>query len=81
VVNHLADKGQSLNAAHQIAEKLSLRAPNVMASIKELVVDAPERSLHAHLAAERDFFVNNLHHANGGEGIHAFLDKRKPKFQ
>ncbi|TAG25969.1 MAG: enoyl-CoA hydratase [Burkholderiales bacterium] len=81
VINQLTDKGQALNAATQLAEKLAAKAPNVLASIKELIADAPERSLNDHLAAERDFFVNNLHHANGGEGIAAFLEKRKPKFQ
>ncbi|MBS7807871.1 oxepin-CoA hydrolase, alternative type [Variovorax sp. PCZ-1] len=80
VINQLADKGQALGTALQIAEKLAARAPNVLASIKELVSDAPERSLNDHLEAERDFFVNNLHHANGGEGISAFLEKRQPKF-
>jgi enoyl-CoA hydratase/carnithine racemase len=81
VVNQLTDKGQALEQALQLAEKLSQRAPNVVASIKDLVSEATERSLNAHLAAERDFFVRNLHHANGGEGISAFLEKRKPKFQ
>jgi enoyl-CoA hydratase/carnithine racemase len=81
VINHLTDKTQALSTALQLAEKLSERAPNVMASIKELISDAPERSLSAHLTAERDFFVRNLHHANGGEGIAAFLEKKKPKFQ
>jgi enoyl-CoA hydratase/carnithine racemase len=81
VVNQLTDKGQALNSASLLAEKLVARAPNVLASIKELVSDAPERSLSDHLNAERDFFVSNLHHTNGGEGIAAFLEKRKPKFQ
>lgn len=80
VVNQLSSKGEALNTALQLAEKLSSRAPNVVASIKELVSDATERSLNAHLSAERDFFVRNLHHANGGEGISAFLEKRKPQF-
>jgi enoyl-CoA hydratase/carnithine racemase len=81
VVNQLSDKAHALSTALALAETLTARAPNVMASIKELVSDAPERSLNAHLSAERDFFVRNLHHANGGEGIAAFLEKRKPRFQ
>lgn len=81
VVNQLTDKGQAFSAALLLAEKLVARAPNVLASIKELIADAPERTLSEHLTAERDFFVSNLHHANGGEGIAAFLAKRTPKFQ
>lgn len=80
VVNQLCDKGQTLPAALQLAEKIAARAPNVMATIKELVSEAPERSLNAHLVAERDAFVSNLHHANGGEGITAFLGKRKAQY-
>jgi enoyl-CoA hydratase/carnithine racemase len=81
VINQLTEKGQALSSALLLAEKLAARAPNVLASIKELVNDAPEHSLTQHLAAERDFFVRNLHHANGGEGMTAFLEKRKPRFQ
>ena len=81
VVNHLADKGQALSAALEFAEKIASRAPNVLACIKELISDAPERKMSEHLVMERDFFVDNLHHANGGEGISAFLEKRRPKFQ
>ncbi len=80
VINQLTEPGQALSTALRLAEKLSERAPNVLASIKELISDAPERDLNKHLNAERDFFVSNLHHANGGEGIAAFLEKRKPKF-
>ena len=32
------------------------------------------------LASERDHFVKNLLHRNAGEGIEAFLQKRKPLF-
>jgi enoyl-CoA hydratase/carnithine racemase len=80
VVNALTDSGQVLTTATQLAEKLATRAPNVVASIKELVSDAPEHNLSKHLKAEREFFVRNLHHANGAEGIAAFLGKRPPKF-
>ncbi|HEY9094904.1 MAG TPA: enoyl-CoA hydratase, partial [Hydrogenophaga sp.] len=36
---------------------------------------------HQQLAAERNHFVCNLHHANGGEGIQAFLEKRSPRYR
>ncbi len=80
VINRVVDAGTALDAALQTATALAAKAPNVLASLKELIGDAPEQSLSKHLSAERDAFVRNLHHANGGEGIAAFLDKRQPKF-
>ncbi|MBS0500904.1 MAG: enoyl-CoA hydratase, partial [Proteobacteria bacterium] len=52
-----------------------------LASIKELVQDAGGRSLHEHLAAEREHFVRNLHHPNGGIGIAAFLGKHPARYE
>ena len=37
--------------------------------------------LHAQLGAERDHFVRNLHHANAGEGIDAFINKRPAQYR
>ncbi len=81
VVNRVVGAGSALDAALQIATALADKAPNVLASLKELISDAPEQPLSQHLSAERDAFVRNLHHANAGEGIAAFLEKRAPRFQ
>ncbi len=80
VVNHLADEGQALRQALELCEQLNARAPNALASIKELLSDADSSSLNAQLARERDHFVKNLHHANAGIGISAFLNKQKPSY-
>ncbi|MDO5693157.1 MAG: enoyl-CoA hydratase [Pseudomonadota bacterium] len=81
VVGRLCDAGQALGTALEWSEKLSQRAPNVMTSIKELVGEAIANDLPTHLAAERDHFVRNLHHPNGGIGITAFLNKQTPKYE
>lgn len=81
LLHSLAAHGQALAAALALADTLNQRAPNALASIKELVNEAPGQSLTAHLALERDHFVRNLHHANAGEGIAAFLDKRAPRYR
>jgi len=80
LVNRVVEPGNALAEALALAEKLNGRAPNVLASIKELVSDAQHASLNAHLAAERDHFVRNLHHANAGIGIAAFLEKKSPRY-
>ena len=81
LVNQLCDVGDALQAALGLASKLNARAPNVMASIKELVQAAPTNNLHTQLQNEREHFVSNLHHSNGKEGIEAFLAKRVPLYQ
>jgi enoyl-CoA hydratase/carnithine racemase len=81
VVNRLCDAGQALGTAMALADKLGARAPNVLTSIKELVNDASANDLPTQLALERDHFVKNLHHANGGIGIAAFLAKQVPRYE
>ena len=80
VVNRIAAPGTALNDALAFAEKLNTKAPNAVASIKELMNDAADTTLNRQLAAERDHFVRNLHHPNAGTGIEAFLAKKPPKY-
>ena len=81
VVNRLADPGQAIGTALALAEQINARAPNALSSIKELLADADGSSLNAQLARERDHFVKNLHHANAGTGIAAFLNKQPPQYE
>ena len=81
VVNRLAEAGSALDAALALAEQLNAKAPNALASIKELLNETPHAHLTQHLDQERDHFVKNLHHANGGAGITAFLEKRQPRYE
>ena len=81
VVNRTAPRGQALVEALTLAERLNQRAPNALASIKELVNQHADGPFSAALAAERDHFVRNLHDANGGVGIDAFLNKQVPTYR
>lgn len=80
LINRVALPGQALDDALALAEKLNARAPNALASIKELVNEAAGNSLTSQLALERDHFVRNLHHTNAGIGIAAFLAKQTPRY-
>ena len=80
LVNQLADSGQALATALALAERLNARAPNVLASLKELLGEAPGATLASHLVQERDHFVRNLHHPNAGIGIEAFLARETPRY-
>lgn len=81
LVNRLSAPGAALRDALALAEQLNTRAPNALASIKELINDAGSHSLSDHFKLERDHFVKNLHHANAAEGIDAFLTKRTPHYR
>jgi len=80
LVNALAEPGQALRDALALAARLNARAPNALASIKELLNEARSSTLAAHLPRERDQFVRNLHHTNAGIGIAAFLSKQSPDY-
>jgi enoyl-CoA hydratase/carnithine racemase len=81
VINRLCSPGAALEEALALAERLNARAPNALASIKELLNDAGSATLNTQLASERDHFVRNLHHANAGIGIAAFLNKETPRYE
>ena len=81
IVNRVVDSGTALEHALAMAERINARAPNAMESIKELINDASQQNLTTHLLQERDYFVKNLHHANAGIGISAFLNKEKPSYK
>jgi len=80
LVNALADDGQALTHALQWADRLAAMAGNAVASVKSLVEQASDRDLASELAAEREQFIANLFHPNGGEGLAAFFEKRRPRF-
>lgn len=81
LVNDVTDAGRALPQALALADRLARCAPNAVASAKELVNQARGHALGSHLAVERSHFVANLFHANAGEGLQAFFEKREPRFR
>lgn len=81
LVNCVTDSGQALAQALLLAERLAAMASNAVAGGKELVHLATTAALSQQLEAERNHFIENLFHANAGEGLQAFFDKRAPRFQ
>ncbi len=80
LVAAVVDKGRAIDEALRLAGRLAAMAPNALASGKALLREAGGRTLAQQLDAERDHFVENLFHANGAEGLNAFLEKRAPRF-
>ena len=80
VVTAVTPPGQAFDEAMRLAERLAAMAPNAIASGKDLIEQADGRTFAAQLAAEREHFLDNLFHANGEEGVRAFLERRAPRF-
>ena len=78
LINLLCEPEQALTQALSLAEQLNGRAPNALASIKELLNDASDATLAEQLDSERDHLVKNLHHPNAGTAIDSFFAKTKP---
>jgi enoyl-CoA hydratase/carnithine racemase len=74
-------QGTALTEALALADVLNARAPNALASCKELVNEAADNTLPKHLKLELDNFVANLRHNNAEIGIEAFLSKKTPKYE
>lgn len=81
LVNRVVADGGALEAALAWADDLAALSPHAMERIKGLIADAAGDSLSRHLAAEKHSFVESLHHRDSHEGIHAFLEKRKPHYK
>ena len=81
LVNRLTDPGQALDEALALAASLAHFAPNVIASVKRMANDAATLPLTTHLDREREAFVANINHDNGGEGLAAWREKRAPQFR
>lgn len=80
VVNSVVARGQAQAAAIELARRLATGPRFALGRIKRLVDAAGSRSLARHLEDERDAFVESLFHADAGEGIRAFLEKRAARF-
>jgi enoyl-CoA hydratase/carnithine racemase len=81
LLNQLAPKGEVLSHALLLAQRLNERAPNALASIKELTESAYHHDLFTHLKAEKQQFLKNLNHANAQIGVEAFLNKQTPHYK
>jgi enoyl-CoA hydratase/carnithine racemase len=80
LVAAIAPTGNALDEALRFADQLAAMAPNAVAGAKELVEQASGHAFVQQLHAERDRFLDALFHANGAEGLQAFIDRRAPRF-
>jgi len=81
LVNKVVADGFALQEALQWADELAALSCNAVDRIKLLLREASENSLPKQFDSERFHFVESLNHPDSREGIGAFLEKRKPRYQ
>ncbi len=80
VVTELVEPGETLTVAQELVDALALGPRAAQGIIRALVGQAYEKSEAAQLDCERDAMARAVAGDEAGEGISAFLEKRKPRF-
>jgi len=79
-VNRVVCEGKALEEALAWGAQLAEGATQAIGRIKRLLNEAQMNDYSRHLDLERALFVEALHGEEAGEGIGAFLEKRKARF-
>lgn len=80
VVNRVVPDGTAVTEAIAWASRLAKGPTGTQGRIKRLIRSARRRSLQEQLDSESESFLESLYSEEAGEGIQAFLEKRKPTF-
>jgi enoyl-CoA hydratase/carnithine racemase len=81
LVNKVVADGAWLTEAIELARVVAERPPLAVRLAKQAVLSAAETTLTDGLVAERELFERAMASEDRVEGMHAFLEKREPRFQ
>ncbi|HEX5212146.1 MAG TPA: enoyl-CoA hydratase-related protein [Pseudolabrys sp.] len=81
VISDIAPAGQALARAIEIATEIAAQPPIAVMQIKEIVNAGINAPLDTALMLERKALLLQFATADQKEGMRAFLEKRKPKFE
>ena len=80
VVNQVVADGEALPAAQKLAAKLAQGPTQAYGQVKALLDSSFDHSLESQMELEARAIAGLVGSPDGQEGLHAFLDKRKPQF-
>jgi enoyl-CoA hydratase len=80
LVNEVWPIGELFRRAHELALELAAMPAAAVAAMLRCIVGADERSLAENIAEERQAVLATMGTPDQREGIQAFLEKRKPRF-
>ena len=80
LVTKVVEDGQSVEEANRMASELAQISLESFRASKWLLTDSYSNSFETHLELERAALRSCAGHADGQEGLEAFLEKRRPVF-
>ena len=81
IVNEVARRGEWLERAMELAQRIARRPPIAVRLAKQAVLAADETTLSAGLEQERRLYELSMATEDRIEGMDAFLEKRRPSFR
>ena len=81
LVEILADEGEHLARARELAGRMARWSPVALGLVKESLRAAAETPLAEGLALEKELFLAAFASGDGREGVRAFVEKRRPEFR
>ena len=81
LVEILADEGEHLERARELAGRMARWSPVALGLVKESLKAAAETPLAEGLALEKELFLAAFASDDGREGVRAFVEKRRPEFR
>ena len=81
IINFVYDSDDLMDEAMQIANTIGEKSKYAVERAKKSVKAVSEMNLKDGLKLEREMFIECLNSEDGGEGITAFIEKRKPNFK
>ncbi len=81
LVDYVAQRGQGLARALELAEAVARQSPSAVRACKRLIHGARVSSPQQALVAEREAFVELFDTEDQREGVAAFLEKREPRWR
>jgi 2-(1,2-epoxy-1,2-dihydrophenyl)acetyl-CoA isomerase len=81
LVTRVVDDGHALEEAVNMAHDLSNNSLNSFGWSKQLITDSFNSAFESHIERERLGLCSCAEHADGKEGLKAFVDNRKPVFK
>lgn len=81
LANHVYPQEKLFEKANELAEKIAQKSPNSLKSVIEMLNRHKNQEYEAALKRESILFGQCYVSKDGREGVHAFIEKRKPVFK